>query len=233
VRTISREVGETLLTPQRPHAELLVTSATQVEAYLQGALKDGTRNDLHKTFRFGQSDRRWLEFLRDLLGVLGRRGWIYKEGRERNFWVLETTAPFLSTKFVADDLVGTDQGLDYVRGYFDAEGGMPKTPSSRLYLYYGQKDRKSLETVMGILSSWSIEVGRIHNPSQAADPDYWRFYIRAASHQRFMSLVGSWHPRKRALIETRMKIWSTPHGDVGTNVNKVAVPEGAAGSPPF
>jgi hypothetical protein len=35
------------------------------------------------------------------------------------------------------------------------------------------------------------------------------------------------------LLETRMKIESTPHGDVGTNVNKVAVPEGAAGSPPF
>jgi hypothetical protein len=35
------------------------------------------------------------------------------------------------------------------------------------------------------------------------------------------------------LLETRMKIWSTPHGDVGTTVNKVAVPEGAAGSPPF
>jgi hypothetical protein len=48
-----------------------------------------------------------------------------------------------------------------------------------------------------------------------------------------MKLVGSWHPIKRALIETRMKIESTPHGDVGKNVNKVAVPEGAAGSPPF
>ena len=31
----------------------------------------------------------------------------------------------------------------------------------------------------------------------------------------------------------RVKIWSTPHGDMGTHVNKVAVPEGAAGSPPF
>jgi len=75
--------------------------------------------------------------------------------------------------------------------------------------------------------------GRIHNPSAQVDPDYWRFFVRTASHKRFMTLVGSWHPTKRELIETRMKIESTPRGDAGTNVNKVAVPEGAAGSPPF
>jgi hypothetical protein len=34
-------------------------------------------------------------------------------------------------------------------------------------------------------------------------------------------------------LETRMKIQSTPYGDIGSHVNKVAVPEGAAGSPPF
>ena len=204
-----------------------------MEAYLQGALKDATRSGLHKTFRYGQSDTRWLEFLRELLSSVGRRGWIYREGRQRKFWVLETTAPFLSMKFAADDLVGTQEGLDYVRGYFDAEGGMPKDSEARLYLSFGQKDRMSLETVAKILSSWGIESGRIHNPSVSVDPDYWRVFVRASSHQRFMRLVGSWHPRKQALIQTRMKIWSTPHGDVGTNVNKVAVPEGAAGSPPF
>jgi hypothetical protein len=31
----------------------------------------------------------------------------------------------------------------------------------------------------------------------------------------------------------RMKIQSVPHGDMGIDTNKVAVPEGAAGSPPF
>jgi hypothetical protein len=30
-----------------------------------------------------------------------------------------------------------------------------------------------------------------------------------------------------------MKIQSVPHGDMGSDTNKVAVPEGAAGSPPF
>jgi len=127
-------------------------------------------------------------------------------------------------KFAADDLVGTQEGLDYVRGYFDAEGGMPKDSEARLYLSFGQKDRMSLETVAKILSSWGIESGRIHNPSVSVDPDYWRVFVRASSHQRFMRLVGSWHPRKQALIQTRMKIWSTPYGDVGTNVKPVLRP---------
>ena len=57
-----------------------------------------------------------------------------------------------------------------------------------------------------ILESWGIDCGRIHNPSQSVDPGYWRFYIRSESHHRFMAMVGSWHPRKRRLIEARMKI---------------------------
>jgi hypothetical protein len=40
VRKISREVGdEGLLTPQRLHAELLVTGSTRLESYLQGAAR--------------------------------------------------------------------------------------------------------------------------------------------------------------------------------------------------
>ena len=221
------------MTPQRLHAELLVTSAMRLQSYLQGALKDATKSALHRTHRYGQSDRKWLETLQVMLDVLGHRSWIYREGRERNFWVLETSARFLSEAYEATALIGTGEGLDYSRGYFDADGGLPRDPDARLYLQFAQKDRQSLETVKEILRSWEIECGRLHNPSAEVDPDYWRFFVRAASHQRFMKLVGSWHPTKRALIETRMKIESTPHGDVGTNVNKVAVPEGAAGSPPF
>jgi len=38
------------------------------------------------------------------------------------------------------------------------------------------------------------------------DPHYWRLYVRGESHRRFMTMVDSWHPRKRRLIEARMKI---------------------------
>ena len=133
-------------------------------------------------------------------------GLTYREGRSRRLWVLETTAPFLSLDYDPSPLVGTQEGLHYVRGYFDAEGGMPKNPDSRLYLQFCQKDSTSLEVVLEILGSWEISCGRIHNPSQRVDPDYWRFYVRRRSQERFMRLVGSWHPRKREQIETRMKI---------------------------
>ncbi len=195
-----------LLTPQRLHAELLDTGANGLEAYLQGALRDGTRSTLHNTHRFCQSDPRWIALLRDALELLGHRAWVYREGRNRNLWVVETTAAFLSLAFEGSSLAGQASGLDYVRGYFDAEGGMPISSTARLYLQFTQKDRANLEGVVVILESWDIRCGRLHNPSFRVDPEYWRFYVSSRSHERFFRLVRSWHPRKRQQIETRMKI---------------------------
>lgn len=194
------------LTPQRLHAELLAANAKGLEAYLQGALRDGTRSERHRTHRIGQSDPGWLSLLGSALDILGYGSWTYREGLSRKLWVLETTAPFLSLNYDPAPLVGLPEGLHYVRGYFDAEGGMPRSPESRLYIQFCQKDSASLEAVLGILESWGISCGRIHNPSQRVDPDYWRFYVRHESHERFMKFVGSWHPRKREQIATRMKI---------------------------
>ena len=121
-----------------------------------------------------------------------------------SFWVLETSARFLRIDYDASPLVGSREGLDYVRGYFDADGGMPTSSTARLYLQFSQKNRASLEKVVAVLESWDITCGRVHNPSRHVDPDYWRVYVRSASHERFLKLVGSWHPRKRQQIATRM-----------------------------
>jgi hypothetical protein len=117
---------------------------------------------------------------------------------------LETSAPFLDVKYDAKPLAGTREGLDYVRGYFDADGGMPRSSSARLYLQFSQKSRASLESLASILESWNIQCGRVHNPSARVDPAYWRLYVRSASAERFFTLVGSWHPRKRQQMHTRM-----------------------------
>ena len=195
-----------LLTPQRLHAELLAFDAKGLEAYLQGALHDGCSNALHRTHRIGQACPAWIELLHRAFAALGYKSWTYREGRDRDYWVVETTASFLSTSYDARPLIDTIEGLAYVRGYFDAEGGMPHSSSARLYLQLSQKDRSSLEVVGAILESWEIKVGRVHNPSVRVDPDYWRVYVAARSHQRFMQLVGSSHPAKRQRIATRMKI---------------------------
>ena len=200
-------VSKTLfLTPQRLRAELLAASALDLECYLQGALRDGTRSALHGTHRIGQADPRWLKVIEIALSHLGYRSWTYREGQDREFWIVETTASFLSVSFDASNLVETRNGLAYVRGYFDAEGGMPRDPKARLYFQFSQKDLENLSVVRRILEFEGIDCGRIHNPSYRVDPHYWRFFVLSKSHERFMELIRSWHPRKRQQIETRMKI---------------------------
>ncbi len=130
----------------------------------------------------------------------------------RRPWVLETTAPFLSARFDASVLKEVQEGLDYVRGYFDADGGMPRDPAARLYFQFVQKDRISLQAVAEILEGKGIQCGRLHNPSRAVDPEYWRFFVRVASHEHFMAVVGSWHPMKRRQMEDRRSSKRAPVG---------------------
>ena len=64
----------------------------QIIAYLLGAVHDGTYNQKHKTTRISQANIEWLKILKNCLAKLGYRSWIYKEGKSRGVYVLETTA---------------------------------------------------------------------------------------------------------------------------------------------
>ena len=198
------------MTPQRLHAELLETSASGARAYLHGAAHDATLSRRHRTIRFGQSEVGWLASLKVLLDGLERKSWTYREGRSRSFWVLETAADVLAER---PKFSTTEQRLAYARGYFDAEGGVPRSLTARFYIQLVQKDRGDIEELRTMLVSQGIACGRIHNPSRHVDPDLWRFYVLSSSHAVFATIVGSWHPRKRGLFEarfgsqtTRMKI---------------------------
>jgi hypothetical protein len=210
VQTISREVVPPMagLTPQRLHASpdgYVALRSEVARAYLLGASGDGTFNRLHRTFRFAQKEREWLELLGELLRGLGYRGWIYREGRKRQLYVLETSATFLG-EFPRSRFETPAEQVAYVRGYFDAEGGVPRDPRAPLYVQFVQKDRDSLTYARGILEGLGIACGVIHNPSRRVDPDYWRFFVRRNGHQRFISVIGSWHPRKAVCIADRVKI---------------------------
>ena len=176
------------------------------QAYLQGALHDGTRSTLHNTHRFSQKGEDWLRVLQELLSGLGHKSWIYREGKLRDVYVLETTASFLSMDFDPDILEAEEEKAAYVRGYFDAEGGLPYEPNARFYIQFAQKNYAGVCKVKGILEDFSIWCGKIHNPSVKVDPEYWRFYILTRSHRDFAQKVGSWHPRKRSILQLRMKI---------------------------
>src|SRR3989338_3675889 len=107
-------------------------SREEIKAYLLGALHDGTLNK-NKRFRISQKGTDWLKVLQMLLKRIGYNSWIYKEGRVREVYVLETLANFLDFRFNPARLIPAGEKKAYIRGFFDAEGGIPRNPDDRFY----------------------------------------------------------------------------------------------------
>jgi len=166
-------------------AEVRRASLAESRAYLQGAMRDGTFNRPHRTIRIAQADIRWLKVLQAVIGRMGSRSWIYREGNRR-VWVIESTC-----RLDALGLAAPWEATAFARGYFDAEGGVPHENHARSYIQITQKDRHDLGRVHEVLESLGVRCGRLHNPSIRADPDYWRFYVLTASHKTFAERTGS------------------------------------------
>jgi hypothetical protein len=175
-------------------------------AYLQGILGDATYNKIHKTHRTSQGNREWLGRIKNLLLDIGDKSWIYKEGKNRSVYVLETTSKKLSIDFNPMSLQSKAEKIGYIRGYFDAEGGTAHNGKVRFYLQFAEKNKNRFEKVKNLLQELGIHCGNIHCPSSKVDPDYWRFYVRANSYDKFINIIGSWHPRKQKIFLNRMKI---------------------------
>ena len=171
----------------------------EAHAYLAGAMRDGTFSKMHGTTRISQSYVEWLELLAVLLARLGRRSWIYRESPHRSVWTIETSLPFDASPTLAS----RDALRGFARGYFDADGGVPRDPTARFYIQVCQKDLGDLLRLRSTLEGLGIVTGRVHNPSARIDPDYWRLYVAVGSHERFSKEVGSWHPVKRAVLRGR------------------------------
>jgi hypothetical protein len=206
----SRLADKAGLTPQRLHAELLAASISVSHAYLLGALHDATISKLHGTVRFGQSDVGWLSGVATLCRAIGQRSWMYREGKTRNLWILETSARWLTSE---TSLTSSEERLAYARGYFDTEGGVPHNPAARFYIQLVQKNAADISKLKAMLEELGIACGKLHNPSAGVDAELWRFYVSARSHRAFVEHVSSWHPQKRRRLElwlesqdARMKI---------------------------
>ncbi len=170
-------------------------------SYFAGALRDGTFSSRHRTWRLAQKTRDWLLVVQLVLERLGAHGWIYREGKDRSVWVLETCFRPSQGRTTAGQ--SRPEQAAFIRGYFDAEGGIPRSTSSRFYVQLAQKNRLDLEDLRDRMQDLGLKCGCLHVPSVAADPEYWRFYVATASHRQFYERVGSWHPRKRALLDSR------------------------------
>jgi len=173
-------------------------------AYLQGALHDASLNK-GKRYRFTQKGLEWLLFLQAVFTVLGYKSWTYREGK-REVYTLETLASFLDFKFDPLDLVTAEERASYIRGFFDAEGGVPHGTQAKFYIQLVQKDRKKIVTIVQILALLGISCGKIHNPSMRVDPEYWRVFVSTKSHKDFARKIGSQHPIKAKILRTRMMI---------------------------
>jgi intein-encoded DNA endonuclease-like protein len=180
-------------------------SKREMKAYLLGSLHDGTFSS-NQRFRISQKGTDWLKVLQKLLKKLGYNSWIYKEGSDREIYVLETLADFLNFKFDPIKLKAREEKIGYIRGFFDAEGGIPRDSKARFYIQLTQNDKEKLKKLKKLLNDLRIKTGKIHNPSRKVDPDYWRMYVLTESHKKFLSKIGSWHPRKIRTLRKRMKI---------------------------
>ena len=176
-----------------------------IKAYFLGALHDGTFSS-NKRFRISQKGTRWLKFLQKLLKEIGYNSWIYKEGKDREVYVLETLADFLDFKFNPERFNKEKEKIAYIRGFFDAEGGIPKNKKARFYIQLVQNNKVKLKKIKKILKDLEIQIGKIHNPSYKINPNYWRMYILADSQKLFVEKIGSWHPRKISVLSKRMVI---------------------------
>ena len=119
---------------------------------------------------------------------------------------LETTAGFLDFKFDIRSLKTAEEQAAYIRGFFDAEGGIPHMRTAKLYIQLVQKDREKMQSIKSVLQSLGIKTGMLHNPSHRVDPNYWRCFVSTASHADFARIIGSSHPMKRARFAERMMI---------------------------
>jgi hypothetical protein len=176
-------------------------------AYLLGALHDATEREY--TYRLSQKEPEYVEHIASMVRELGFDAWTYREGSSRDVHVVEFS------KAVVEDhaITSVEDKRDYARGYFDADGSVPADADARLYIYFAQKDKEDLAELEEYLEELGVETGTLHRPSKENAPDYWRFYVSASSHERFVAEVGSLHPRKRQLL--REKVRSTPRRESG------------------
>ncbi|MBI5140243.1 MAG: LAGLIDADG family homing endonuclease [Candidatus Vogelbacteria bacterium] len=196
----TREPSET--TRQSPLKAKMTRN--EILAYLQGAMHDASLNKGTR-IRFTQKNRGWLVILQELLAKIGSKSWIYQEGKQRNVYALETVTKELSFTFQASNIRGSKCMKAYIRGFFDAEGGIPHT-RDRFYIQLVQKNWKKVEELKRMLEHLGIGSGKIHNPSKKIDPNYWRLFIASADHKKFATEINSLHPVKRKIFKERMMI---------------------------
>jgi hypothetical protein len=181
-------------------------SRSAIQAYLFGAMHDGTIRHSDHRYRIAQKGTEWLLVIQRLLESVHYKSWIYQEGKTRNVYILESVAPIFRESFDPYQLRTDAEKVNYIRGFFDAEGGIPQSLQPKKYIQLVQKDYQKIQLMKDLLNGFNIATGKIHNPSKNVDPDYWRIFVSLPSIPQFVKTINSWHPRKNAIFAQWMKI---------------------------
>ncbi len=190
-------------------------------AYLAGALRDGTviiRHGYDYEVRLAQKSYEWLEFIDGIFKRnFGKGGVIYdeKRGASRLYYVLRIFDKKLVEELVELFNIKTPQTMwetphliknasielviHYVRGFFDAEGGLPRDPAHAKQ-YYISFDQANLEALTFIRDKL-IQLG--YRPTRITKTGgVWQFRLtRRRDIARFRNEIGSWHPEKKKRLD--------------------------------
>ena len=161
-------------------------------AYLHGAIHDGyvySGKSKGKVAVITQKNRKWLENIKEIIEMNNGKAWIFPQ---RDIHILETKFNHLLQE---RHLFSRKEKLEYVSGFFDAEGGIPKKFDTRFYVQFVQKNKKELKQVANILEEFGVKCGKLHQYDKKSK--CWRFFIKSNSYIKFIELVNSRHPEKQ------------------------------------
>jgi intein-encoded DNA endonuclease-like protein len=186
-------------------------------AYLLGALRDATidvREGKNYEIKIAQKETAWLRLLQKLFeknfGVKGnitkhRDGYEILRMNGRNF--VKTVIDLSEIKTPQDTWntpkIIKSQSLEikinYLRGFFDAEGGLPRDPKNakQKYISFSQKNRESIEFLRNILIECNFKPTNITFCGKV-----WEFRLtRKKNLSDFCKNIGSWHGDKKVRLK--------------------------------
>ncbi len=197
-------------------------------AYLLGALRDATvdiRIGKNYEVKLAQKNKKWLRLIQKIVEKeFGKGGKIKRHSG--GYWILRISGKEIVNKIVELSEIKTPQKnwntpskikntnnikikISYIKGFFDAEGGLPNkiTSNSAKYIIFSQKNKESLEFIKDTLQELGIKTTNLTRCGGV-----WEFRITAkTSILKFIEKVGTLHPEKMKKIKKMKRALLSPN----------------------
>ena len=195
-------------------------------AYLLGAFRDATideRKGKNYEIKIAQKNKKWLQLIQKLL-----KNEFKKEGsitrHMKGYWILRINGKEIVNKIkeISEMKIpqenwntpsrifksGSEIKVSYIKGFFDAEGGLPKkiTKKSQKYIIFSQKNKESLEFIRKTLNELDIKPTNL-----TICGGVWEFRItKRKSIVKFIETIGSLHPDKKEKLRILKRVSFSP-----------------------